>query len=106
MVARIGGSLNGQFRSMRMPLPWSNRRRSVVGGLAMRSFPRLGAVNAALISLYFAPVWGIEAVRALTSPYYGFEQRAHAVAASYFRTLFDLGLDGLLRTSTVLAGIK
>src|SRR5882724_2377787 len=72
----------------------------------MRSFPRLGAVNAALISLYFAPVWGIEAVRALTSPYYGFEQRAQAVAASYFRTLFDLGLDGLLRTSTVLAGIK
>ena len=45
-------------------------------------------------------------MRALTSPYYGFEQHAQAVAASYFRTLFDLGLDGLLRTSTVLAGIK
>jgi hypothetical protein len=72
----------------------------------MRSFPRLGAVNAALVSLYFSPVWGIEAVRALTSPYYGLEDRAQAVAASYFHTHFDLGLDGLLRASTALAGIK
>jgi hypothetical protein len=73
---------------------------------AMRSFPRLGSVNAALISLYFAPIWGIDAVRALTSPYYGFEHRVHAAAVGYFRALFDLGLDGLVRTSTVLAGIK
>jgi hypothetical protein len=72
----------------------------------MRSFSRLGAVNAALISVYFAPVWGADALRALTSPYYGFEDRAHAAAASYFRALLDLGLDGLLRTSSVLAGIK
>jgi hypothetical protein len=72
----------------------------------MRSFPGLGAVNAALISLYFAPVWGIDAVRVLTSPYYGFEHRTHVVAASYFRGLLDLGLDGLVRASTVLAGIK
>jgi hypothetical protein len=72
----------------------------------MRSFPRLGSVNAALISLYFAPVWGIDAVRALTSPYYGFEHGLHAVAAGYFRATFDLGLDGLVRMSTVLAGLK
>ena len=72
----------------------------------MRSVPRLGAVNAVLISLYFAPIWGIEAVRALTSPYYGVEDHGQAVAASYFRTLFDLSPDGLLHASTVLAGIK
>jgi hypothetical protein len=72
----------------------------------MRCFPRLGAVNTALISLYFAPVWGCDAYRVLTSPYYGFEERAQAVAASYFRAVFDLGLDGLLRVSSLLAGAK
>jgi len=72
----------------------------------MRSLPRLGAVNAALVSLYFAPVWGVDAFRTLTSPYYGFEDRAQAGAASYFRALFDLGLDGLIRASNMLAGIK
>jgi hypothetical protein len=73
---------------------------------AMRSFPRLGAANGALASLYFAPVWGVDAFRALTSPFSGFEDRAHAVAAVYFQALFDLGLDGLVRTTNVLAGIK
>src|SRR5262245_12515665 len=81
-------------------------RRAAVGRWSMRSFPPLGAANAALISLYFAPAWGGDAFRALTSPYYGFEDRAHAAAASYFHALFDLGLDGLLRTSSFLAGIK
>jgi len=72
----------------------------------MRSFPRLGAANAALISLYFAPVWGAESLRAMTSPFYGFEDRLHAVAAGYYRALFDLSLDGVLRVSSGLAGIK
>ncbi len=44
--------------------------------------------------------------RALTSPYNGFEDRVHATAAIYFRQLFDFGLDGLIRTANVLAGIK
>jgi hypothetical protein len=72
----------------------------------MRSFPRLGAANAALVSLYFAPVWGADAIRALTSPFYGFEDRVHATAAGYFRALLDFGVDGLMRTASVLAGIK
>jgi hypothetical protein len=72
----------------------------------MRSVPRLGAVNAALISIYFAPVWGTDALRALTSPYYGLEDRAHAAAVSYYRALFDFSLDGLARTSNLLSGIK
>jgi hypothetical protein len=72
----------------------------------MRSVPRLGSVNAALVSLYFAPVWGIDAVRALTSPYYRIEDRAHAAATDYFRQLLDLGLDGLWRVSSVLAAIE
>jgi hypothetical protein len=74
--------------------------------VAVRSFPRLGAVNAALVSLYFAPVWGIDALRALTSRYYGFEDRLHAAAVGYYRTLFDLGLDGLMRMSSALSAIK
>ncbi len=72
----------------------------------MRSAPSLGSVNAALISLYFVPIWGGDALKALTSPFHGFEDRVHATAATYFRQLFDFGLDGLVRTSNVLAGIK
>ena len=72
----------------------------------MRSHLRLGAVNAALVSFYFALVWGTDAIRALTSPFSGFELPAHAAAAAYFRALFDFNLDGLIRTANVLAGIK
>jgi hypothetical protein len=72
----------------------------------MRCRTRLGAVNGALISIYFAPAWGIDAVRALTSPFYGFEDRLQATAAGYFRGLLDLGLEGLVRASNLLAGIK
>jgi hypothetical protein len=72
----------------------------------MRPKLRLGLVNLALVSLYFVPVWGNDALRALTSPYNGFEDRAHAAVAVSFRDVFDLGLTGLLRTSSMLAGIK
>src|SRR5580700_7541908 len=72
----------------------------------MRSNPRLGLVNFALVSAYFVPAWGHDALRVLTSPYNGFENRAHAVAAIYVRDLFDLGLTGLIRTSEILAGVK
>jgi len=72
----------------------------------MRYVPRLGAVNAAIISLYFASVWGVDALRALMSPYYGFEHRAQAVAGSYYRALFDLHLEGLGRLANALSGVK
>src|SRR6478672_1058528 len=72
----------------------------------MRSNPRLATVNLALVSLYFVPIWGGEGLRVLLSPYHGFEDPAHAIAASFFRQLFDLGLDGVLRTSHLLAGAK
>jgi hypothetical protein len=72
----------------------------------MRWIPRLGPANLALVAIYFMPVWGREAVRALRSPYNGFEDRAHAAVAAYFRDLFDFGLDGLMRTSNVLAAVK
>lgn len=72
----------------------------------MRLQPRLGSANLALVSLYFAPVWGIDAIRALMSPYGGFEDRVHAAAAIYFGRMFDFALDGLMRTASVLAGIK
>jgi hypothetical protein len=58
------------------------------------------------LSLYFIPVWGREAVRALMSPYNGLDDRAHATTAIYFRQLFDLDHNGLVVVSHVLAGIK
>jgi hypothetical protein len=67
---------------------------------------RLGDANLALVSLYFAPVWGRDAVRMLLSPYTAFENRGHAAVAIYLRELFDLGLAGLLRVSGALAGLK
>jgi hypothetical protein len=70
-----------------------------------RSFS-LGSVNLALLSLYFFPVWGREAVRALISPFNGLESPAHATAALYFRRLFDIGFNNLTVTSHVIAGIK
>jgi hypothetical protein len=72
----------------------------------MRSIPRLGLVNLALVSLYFLPVWGHDALSALTSPYSGFENPAHTAAAVYFRELFNLGLTGLIRTASILAVVK
>ena len=41
----------------------------------MRSNPGLGLVNFALVSAYFVPAWGHDALRVLTSPYNGFEDR-------------------------------
>jgi hypothetical protein len=72
----------------------------------MGAYPGLGQVNFALVSAYFVPAWGHDALRVLTSPYNGFEDRAHAVAAIYVRDLFDLGLTGLIRTSEMLACVK
>jgi hypothetical protein len=82
------------------------RRYREVGEDAMRSNPGLGLINFALVSAYFVPAWGHDALRVLTSPYNGFEDRAHAVAAVYVRDVFDLGLAGLIRTSELLAGLK
>jgi hypothetical protein len=72
----------------------------------MQSTPRLGSVNAALLAIYFVPVWGRDALRVLTSPFFGFEDRAHAAAISYFRAVFDLGIDGLMLVSGLLATLK
>ena len=72
----------------------------------MRSFPGLASVNAVLVAVYFAPVWGMDGLRALISPFHGFENRVHAVAAGYLCALLNLGLTGLVQTSNVLAAIK
>ena len=72
----------------------------------MRSSIRLDEANAAVVSLYFAPVWGIDAARALHSPYLGFDSQTHAVAVGYYRVLLGLGPEGLVWVSHVLAGTK
>jgi tetrahydromethanopterin S-methyltransferase subunit C len=58
-----------------MPLSRCNGPGDLTWEALVQSFPRLGSVNAALVALYFAPVWGADALRALTSPFYGFEDR-------------------------------
>jgi hypothetical protein len=65
-----------------------------------------GLTNFALVSAYFVPAWGHDALLVLTSPYNGFEFHGHAVAAIYVRDVFDLGLAGLIRASGMLAGLK
>ena len=72
----------------------------------MRWVARLGAANAALVSLYFAPAWGIEAVQSLRSPYLGLEHKGQAAAAAYYRAVLDLGPDGFALASQLLSGIK
>ncbi len=68
--------------------------------------PGLGSTNAFLIACHFAPNWGLQSLRMLSSLFVGFEDRSHATAAIFFHRLLDLPLDGLLRISAVLAGIK
>jgi len=68
--------------------------------------PRLGEVNLALVSLYLVPVWGGEALRALRSPFNGFDDRVHAAVAAFIRDAFDFGLTGLMRTSSLLSAVK
>ena len=72
----------------------------------MRSKLSLGAVNLALLSFYFFPVWGREAFWALKSPYNGLNDRVHATATIYFCQLFDLSFNGLVLASHILAGMK
>ena len=69
----------------------------------MRRIPRLGFLNLALVSLYFAPIWAREALRILLLPYRAFEDRSHAVVAIWLREAFDLTLEGLMRISGALA---
>jgi len=66
----------------------------------------LGSVNLTLVSLYFIPAWGRDAVRVLISPYHGLEQRVHGSAALWLRDLFDLSFSTLALISNALAGIK
>ncbi len=77
--------------------------RSRLGSLSSLS---LGSVNLALLSFYFFPVWGRDAVQALLSPYNGLNDRVHATAAIYFSQLFDLSFGSLVVASHVLAGVK
>lgn len=83
-----------------MPSGWDHFRDTHLGMLG------LGAVNLALTSIYFTPVWGRDAVRVLISPYHGLEQPGHAAAALLVRDFLDLGWPGLITVSHMLAGIK
>jgi len=78
--------------------------------LAPRSGPNLGSnlgpYNLALAACYFAPVWGWEAIAALTSPYGGLTDPVHAGAAIRLSGLLDLAPEQLLDVATYLAAFK
>ena len=67
---------------------------------------RLGPYNLALAACYFAPAWGMEAVRALTSPYAGLTDPLHAGAAIRLRMALDLPPERLLDAANWLAAFK
>jgi hypothetical protein len=67
---------------------------------------RLGPYNLALVSCYLVPVWGEEAMKALTSPYSGLTDPVHAAAAIRLRTFLDLGPDGIMQAANALAAFK
>ncbi len=66
----------------------------------------LGAANLALVSLYLAPLWGADALRALLSPFNGLNDRVHVATLTYAREFFGFGFQGLIGTVNVLAGLK
>jgi hypothetical protein len=66
----------------------------------------LGSVNLALVSLYFFPLWGRAAYRALISPVGGLQESAQAAPTFYLSQLFGLGPGSLITIAHVLAGIK
>jgi len=68
--------------------------------------PNLGPYNLALAACYFAPVWGWEAIGALTSPYGGLTDPVHAGAAIRLRMLLDLAPEQLLDAASWLAAFK
>src|SRR5262245_7086586 len=68
--------------------------------------PRLGPYNLALAACYFAPVWSLEAIRALTSPYGGLTDPMPAGAAIRLRALLGLAPEQLLDVATYLAAFK
>jgi hypothetical protein len=72
----------------------------------MRWIPRVGQVNAVPVSLYFAPIWGVEALRSLLSPVYGLDDRVNLAAAAFYNHMFDFGRTGFAGTASLLAGIK
>jgi hypothetical protein len=67
---------------------------------------RLGPYNLALVACYLVPAWGSEAVKALTSPYFGLVDPLQASAAVRLRDLLELGPDGVLPAASALAAFK
>jgi len=67
---------------------------------------RLGPYNLALAACYFAPAWGMDAVKALISPYAGLTDPLHAAAAIRLRMVLDLPPDRLLDAANWLAAFK
>lgn len=58
------------------------------------------------VCLYFAVMFGREAITIFTSPIWGLENAAFARTVHYFGRLADLGPDGLIRIAAFLGALK
>ncbi|MBI4274772.1 MAG: hypothetical protein HY659_08750 [Rhizobiales bacterium] len=72
----------------------------------MRHLPNALHIIAGAIALYFALVWGADAVRILASPIYGFEDSSFARVVYGVGRLFGLGPMGLANAAAFLAALK
>src|SRR5262245_50038763 len=78
----------------------------MAAGLGARPGSRLGPYNLALVACYAAPTWGVEAIKALTSPYGGLIDPVHAAAAVRLRAILNLPPERLLDVANWLAAFK
>jgi len=72
----------------------------------MRWEPSVGHFNIALVAIYVVPLFGLQAVQALTSQVYGLDQPDMLAVATFYRQAFDLDPGGLAAVASTLAGIK
>ena len=72
----------------------------------MRWEPSVGHVAAALIGLYFVPVFGLQALWALTSQVYGLDQPDMLAAVLFYRDAFALGPNAVAAVASLLAAVK
>lgn len=72
----------------------------------MRHLPNALHIIAGAIALYFALVWGADAVRILASPIHGFEDSSFARVVYGAGRLFGLGPTGLVNAAAFFAALK
>lgn len=72
----------------------------------MRGFSSTVPIIISVIAIYFALIWGADAVRVLSSPIYGLDDPTFARLAYDFSRLARLGSDGVLQFAAFFGALK